>query len=123
LILMIWTFFHRIEDFPLTRRAFPLEIWLTSLTLIDIARYKSLIEQSCSCTIRYFDRPIKTFLSNIQTIKWVLMMWLTRCQLITHALIYMPLKSVFEAPNPCACILRCQSKLATSIRSPAETPS
>jgi hypothetical protein len=26
LILMIWTFFHRIEDFPLTRRAFPLEI-------------------------------------------------------------------------------------------------
>jgi hypothetical protein len=30
---------------------------LMSLTLIDIARYKSLIEQSCSCTIRYFDRP------------------------------------------------------------------
>ena len=28
-----------------------------SLTLIDIARYKSLIEQRCSCTIRYFDRP------------------------------------------------------------------
>ena len=28
-----------------------------SLTLIDVARYKSLIEQSYSCTIRYFDRP------------------------------------------------------------------
>jgi hypothetical protein len=28
-----------------------------SLSLIDIARYKSLIEQSCLCTIRYFDRP------------------------------------------------------------------
>jgi hypothetical protein len=28
-----------------------------SLTLIDITRYKSLIEQSCSCTIKYFDRP------------------------------------------------------------------
>ena len=26
-------------------------------TLIDVARYKSLIEQSYSCTIRYFDRP------------------------------------------------------------------
>ena len=26
-----------------------------SLTLIDIARYKSFIEQSYSCTIRYFD--------------------------------------------------------------------
>ena len=45
------------EDFPPTRRAFPREIWLMSLTLIDIARYKSLIEQSCLCTIRYFDRP------------------------------------------------------------------
>ena len=32
------------------------KIWLMSLTLIDFARYKSLIEQSCSCTIRYFDR-------------------------------------------------------------------
>ena len=58
------TFSHRsgearadYEDFPPTRRAFPREIWLMSLTLIDIARYKSLIEQSCSCTIRYFDRP------------------------------------------------------------------
>ena len=28
-----------------------------SLTLIDVARYKSLIEQSYSCTIIYFDRP------------------------------------------------------------------
>ena len=45
------------EDFPPTKRAFPREIWLMSLTLIDIARYTSLIEQSCSCTIRYFDRP------------------------------------------------------------------
>ena len=45
------------EDFPPTRRAFPLGIWLMSLTLIDVARYKSLIEQSCLCTIRYFDRP------------------------------------------------------------------
>ena len=27
------------------------------LTLIDVARYKSFIEQSYSCTIRYFDRP------------------------------------------------------------------
>jgi hypothetical protein len=26
-------------------------------TFIDVARYKSLIEQSYSCTIRYFDRP------------------------------------------------------------------
>jgi len=26
-------------------------------TLIDVARYKSHIEQSYSCTIRYFDRP------------------------------------------------------------------
>ena len=26
-------------------------------TLIDVARYKSLIEQSYSCIIRYFDRP------------------------------------------------------------------
>ena len=26
-------------------------------TLIDVARYKSLIEQCYSCTIRYFDRP------------------------------------------------------------------
>ena len=25
--------------------------------MIDVARYKSLIEQSYSCTIRYFDRP------------------------------------------------------------------
>ena len=56
------TFSHRsgearadYEDFPPTRRAFPREIWLMSLTLIDIARYKSLIEQSCSCIIRYFD--------------------------------------------------------------------
>ena len=45
------------EDFPPTRRTFPREIWLMSLTLIDIARYKSLIEQSYSCTVRYFDRP------------------------------------------------------------------
>jgi hypothetical protein len=30
---------------------------LMSLTLIDVTRYKSLIEQSCLCTIRYFDRP------------------------------------------------------------------
>ena len=28
-----------------------------ALTLIDVARYKSLIEQSYSCTIKYFDRP------------------------------------------------------------------
>ena len=28
-----------------------------SLTLIDVARYKSLIEQSYSCIIRYFGRP------------------------------------------------------------------
>ena len=27
------------------------------MTLIDVKRYKSLIEQSYSCTIRYFDRP------------------------------------------------------------------
>jgi hypothetical protein len=49
------------EDFPPTRRTFPREIWLMSLTLIDIARYKSLIEQRCSCTIRYFDRPDSFF--------------------------------------------------------------
>jgi len=30
---------------------------IKKLTLIDVARYKSLIEQSYSCTIRYFDKP------------------------------------------------------------------
>jgi hypothetical protein len=30
---------------------------LIDIANFDIARYKSLIEQSCSCTIIYFDRP------------------------------------------------------------------
>jgi hypothetical protein len=51
-----------------------------SLPLTGIARYRSLVEQRCSCTIRYFDRPDsffdlvtwpKQFLHNTQEIKTI----------------------------------------------------
>ena len=55
------TFSHRSGEARADYEDFPREIWLMSLTLIDIARYKSLIEQRCSCTIRYLDRPDSFF--------------------------------------------------------------
>jgi hypothetical protein len=60
--------------------------WLTSLTSSKVGLL--ILQLSITEVSSAFDHSNMWSSENIPTIKWVLMMWLTSCQLITHALIY-----------------------------------